>query len=779
MKTKATPDHARFLAFTRSLFAQAIARAFTEPPDIPIWQWADEKPIWLQSEDAAEPGPYRSAKTPWTRRLQELARRPFMWVWDLDRARWTRVRVTEVNIQKSTQSGFTEAILNFIRWIASFAPRNVIYLVDSQDQGKKIARRLLRSFARLDPHIFSGDPDDLKALEFILRGMEIIFGGSFSGTTTAQKQAPVVVSDEIEEHKTPIGDDTSATRNLKYRKKTSTGGIQFNLSKPKLEGGPIHKLFQRGNQEEFHIACPHCHYLQPIIPAYQDSCSETTEHHTPFSDRYLLIHSHTEKVVKEISGLEVGKAKNGIADLLPHKKSAPAKDYILLPKPLPLGETRKIKTGRLVYKHCKDLLGRYDMLRVLHDTRFECGQCGQAIPEHLKQDLALQAARRDPHHLGWLPTALGSPGIVSQHIGDMLSLNEESAWGEIGKQIIEAKSESRSELQGVINNIFGNVWHEELSKTAPDDIRASVAGKTLWFLDYQTDRGTRRDTFDTEEQARATHQALVRSGLTEISPPIPSYCKPYKRGTIPFLPGTTILGSDVGGNYARWVLIAALPNLIDAAVIDWGDELDPETIGEIMLTGTFPCLADGKKRRIGHGFIDAKFRKTEVLRVCWHVFKNGGHRLIPVAGIGGTAARGVRVWSYTPISGYRGKAFNAPAFKKLDFNDREAKNDLYIGCIGKKQRRIYYPIELGQLDKNLAHDERQFIAELCGEQLIEDRHGRKNWADPSPAPNHYGDSLKNAITGLRFLTKKHHLIRGQPAPPSDDPPAEAEESSQK
>jgi phage terminase large subunit GpA-like protein len=307
---KSAPPALNLVAFAQGLLAAAIARAFTPPPDEPIYDWAD-KNVLLFSEDSAEPGDYRSIKTCWTRRLQELARNPVMWCWDYNQSKWVKVRVTEIDIQKSTQSGFTEAILNYIRWRASFLPCNVIYLVDSQDQGKKIARRLLRSLKRLDPAIFSGDPDDIKALEFLLRGMEIIFGGSFSGTTTAQKQAPVVISDEIEDQKVPSGTDTSATRNLKYRKKTSTGGVQINLSKPKLEGGPINRLFKRGSQEEFHIACPHCHYLQPIIPAYQNSCSQTTEIDTPFSDKFQLIDADTGRVVKTLTALEVATFAHG------------------------------------------------------------------------------------------------------------------------------------------------------------------------------------------------------------------------------------------------------------------------------------------------------------------------------------------------------------------------------------------------------------------------------------------------------------------------------------
>jgi hypothetical protein len=482
------------------------------------------------------------------------------------------------------------------------------------------------------------------------------------------------------------------------------------------------------------------------------------------------------------------------------------KNFVILPIPLPLGKTRKIKTGRLCYHHCKDLLGGWDMLRVLYDTFFECGNCKQRIDEHMKHQLALEAAERDERisaafsdassartksaisnqqsaiqprpdssnldrpapMLGWLPTAIGSPGVVSMHMGDMLSLNEESSWGEIARQLIEAKAESRTELQGVVNNIFGNVWKEELANTKPDDIRANIAGKDYFFLDVQTDQGTKREVFDNEEAAESARAMLRANPELEVGIVLPSFCKPYKRGNIPFLPaaigslGHLILGGDVGGNYARWVVIAALPNMIDAAVIDWGEELDPESIAEIILTNTWSCLADNKKRRIGKGFVDSHWRTNDVLRACWHVMQLGkSHRMVPTAMIGGTAARGMRTWSYHEIQGYRSKFYKHKAFKQLGYNFREAMNDTFITCIQRKQRRIWFPAELAQQDRDLDHDQRQFIEELCNDKMVEDRHGRKMWADPPPGPNHYGAALKNAITGLRFLTRKHHLAREQ------------------
>ena len=180
--------------------------------------------VLLQNEDAAEPGEYRSSKTPWTRRLQVVIRHTKMWVWDWTLSRYVQVNVTEFNVEKSSQSGYSEAVLNGIRWFVSFRPRNTIYAIDSAEEAKKIARRLLRSFKFLDQSIFTGDPDDIKTLEFQLRGMELLFYGSFSSGKFANKQAPFTCSDEVEEHGKFILED------LASRKKTSTGGLQVNVS---------------------------------------------------------------------------------------------------------------------------------------------------------------------------------------------------------------------------------------------------------------------------------------------------------------------------------------------------------------------------------------------------------------------------------------------------------------------------------------------------------------------------------------------------------------------
>src|SRR5438045_2486786 len=99
------------------------ATMFADRPAEKIWQWADEN-VFFDSTMAERPGPYRSARTPWTRRIQELIQNP------VENGR----RIRKIVVMKSSQSGFTEAILNCIRWFAKFSPRNIIYAINSQEE---------------------------------------------------------------------------------------------------------------------------------------------------------------------------------------------------------------------------------------------------------------------------------------------------------------------------------------------------------------------------------------------------------------------------------------------------------------------------------------------------------------------------------------------------------------------------------------------------------------------------------------------------------------------
>jgi len=655
------------------LLPDACRRSFEPPPPDPIWKWAEQN-VWLENKEASESGPYRSAKTPWTRRLQEVARDPRMFVVDYGadgkNPQWVVVDVTEFNIKKSSQSGFSEAVLNVIRWRASFRPCNVIYAIDTQEEAENISLRLKPSLQKLDANIFSGNDKDVGTMVMRLRAMEIWLYGSFSSGKFANKQAPLVVSDEVEEHKKPLK-DTSNDRNLASRKKTADDGLQFNLSKPKRSGGPICKLFDRGNQEEYHIQCPICGEWQ-----WFSFFPEKKKKLIPFAKDLMEV---------EIDGLRA-----------------------VLPRPLPLGELREVKVGRVVFEHCLNSLGEWDELRVLREAYHECGYCKKKIPQEKKPALVESAL--------WFPTAVGSPGVISQHMSDLYSSDRASTTGRIALDYLTANKEGRLARQGFFNHRCGSELREEANKTDDDDIIGNIAGAE--------------------------------------GDPVPAYTK----GVCPFIPNTLILGADVGLTYARWVVIAVLENAEDCIVLDWGEELGPSEIAEVMLDTTWPCGPKGEPHSISFGFLDAKYRKRDSYKACLSVKKPGRYPypLFPTAGLGGAASRNIRLWALNKMPNY------PAAFKMLVYNDREAKGELYIDCLKKKESRVLFPVDVIK--------DKTFMAELTAEEMILTADNTYEWNE-EPGPNHYGDCLKDAITGLRFLTRKNSRSKKGEKP--DDQPAES------
>jgi hypothetical protein len=686
--------------FINSWVDRAFETTFTPPPPGHIWEWAEEN-VWLDNQEAAEPGFYRSAKTPWTRRIQELIRNPIAYFWSESQEKYVPVLVNEINEEKSSQSGVTEGVLNGIRWRARYEPCNVLYQIDSQKEAQTIRDRLLPSLEKLDGNIFTGDEADTKALVLKLRAMTMWFIGAGSSGQAANKQTPFVVCDEVEEHGQEKG-DTDTLTNADSRRKTAKEGLQINISKPKLKSGPIHKAFLEGNQEEFHITCPHCRQLQWLTFFLE-------EREVPFSDKLIEVRDEQTGAV--------------VAELW---------------RPLPIGETRTVQTGRMVFEHCKNRLGQWDRLRILSETYYECAACAAHVVEYerlsklggdfdaaqayyAKHQASIDSRGRiDEWRKGelvanakWLPTAHGTPGIVSQHISDLYSSDAGSSWGNLVLRFLRANRGGRTKLQGFYNHRLGLAFADEANETTSKDILANIAG---------------------------------RQGDT---------CPAYRKGEIPFEPRALVLDADIGGNYAKWALGAVAMNGEDVAIFDWGEEIDPFEIAEIIRTQRWYCAALKKEVSITIGFMDGKYRKTDALNACLQLPRG---KLIPTAGNGGEAARGIKVWSFHQIPTY------PKGFCQLTYNDVEAKDELYIERFKKKKRRVFFPVDI------VDEKHKQFVAELCAEVKAPDKNGENRW-NPHPPPNHWGDCVKGIVTGLRFLTRndRRELTSSEAPPVAPEP----------
>lgn len=242
--------------FRSSWLPELFRRAFAEIPDVPIWQWAEGPPAPFTLRKSPEPT-YRSNRTPWVRRGADLIRRP----WSDGR------RIRRFGAKKSSQSGYTEGvILNPIRWTAKHRPRNCIISLDSQKEVNNVKERLLPTLQDLGQAIFTDNADDLSKFKLKLAGMDVWFDGSFSAGGFSNKYAPWVFNDEVDLYG-EVGEEGNTIENYWSRaKQAEHDGFQVVISKPAEAEGPIDSFHALGNQERWHVPCPHpgCHEMQPL-----------------------------------------------------------------------------------------------------------------------------------------------------------------------------------------------------------------------------------------------------------------------------------------------------------------------------------------------------------------------------------------------------------------------------------------------------------------------------------------------------------------------------------
>jgi hypothetical protein len=267
---------------------------------------------------------------------------------------------------------------------------------------------------------------------------------------------------------------------------------------------------------------------------------------------------------------------------------------------------------------------------VLTESYIECGYCSGKITEgHEKTALVAQAE--------WLPTAIGTPGVVSQHISDLYSSDSASSIGNIALEFLDVKND-RVKLQGWWNHRLGCDFKEGTSENTDDDIRRNM---TI----------------------------------------------PYRRGTIPFVPTALLLGSDIGMAYARWI-VAAMRADGFLAIFDWGNEAHPNSVAEIVLEKSWPLRDDPSQLlKISSGAMDAKYRKEAARAAC--LATNG--RMFPAIGLGGITQRHPLCWNKYE------KGFPR-WFGYWSFNDHDAKSSLYIDRYKNRSPGICFPTDVFRLE---------------------------------------------------------------------------------
>ena len=232
-----------------SAIVSRAAQGFRPPENLTVSEWADRYRI-LSSEASAEPGPWRTSRTPY---LQE----------PMDA--FTDTKIHHVVMVAASQVGKSEMINNIIGYIIHQDPGSILLIEPNMIDAKKYSKLRIGPMFRDSPvlrrlvaAVKSRDSSNT-ILEKAYPGGMLIMCGSTEAHTLASMPMRYVLGDERDRWATSAGREGDPWELAKARQTTFYNYKSFEVSTPTIKGASaIEKAFLTGTQERWCSKCPHC-----------------------------------------------------------------------------------------------------------------------------------------------------------------------------------------------------------------------------------------------------------------------------------------------------------------------------------------------------------------------------------------------------------------------------------------------------------------------------------------------------------------------------------------
>lgn len=407
------------------------------------------------------------------------------------------------------------------------------------------------------------------------------------------------------------------------------------------------------------------------------------------------------------------------------------------------------------FDHCKDLEGKWDYQRVLHETFLECETCHQPIRNEDKaRILRVDRTRWIAHNLG-KDDDKRVPGRASIWISDLYSQDPQTTWGHLAVKFLDAQS-SPSKLISFFNETLGRPRQESKTEVSKSDLHKLNGGYAHGCI-------PKKPAINPETGATAVVLCADNQGSGE-----------KKWVKVGFTHESEAFVID----YGRCMSFQQL--VVEADTPVWfGYEAPPESEIEkvraaalaesrdfyALLRERFP---DREFYTASVGFVDEGY-DTFVVRDFCH--STGDPSAIPPIPPRFFPCKGIaRVHAVELVQEIKDKfrttkTDEGPFITVYHYSDDDIKRDLYIGRIagfdaiksGKSTiPRLWFP----------AYSEDEFLSELTQEKRAQVRHkGRLvwMWLDPKAA-NDWGDAVKETLA-------LWHVIKAQFPVPAEQPAA--------
>lgn len=239
------------------VYREAYFRGLQPDPDVWIDQWADEYMRIPRDTGAAEPGQYRTSRTPYAREPMRC----------LSPGHPCKRVITMVASQlMKTQIG-----LNWIGGLIHMAPSNILALLPSLGLAKRVSSRISKTIKAtpvLRERVASSRSRDsrntMDTKEFEGGSLYVTTAGS--AANLSELSARYVYGDEIDRWEVDIGEEGDPIELAETRGSTFGRNAKFYFSSsPTIKGASrIDDLFEGSDQRYFYVPCPTCGHMQTL-----------------------------------------------------------------------------------------------------------------------------------------------------------------------------------------------------------------------------------------------------------------------------------------------------------------------------------------------------------------------------------------------------------------------------------------------------------------------------------------------------------------------------------
>ena len=232
-------------------YRSAYVRGLQPDPELWTDEWADKYMRIPRDTGAAEPGPYRTDRTPYAREPMRC----------LSPGHPAKRVVTKV----ASQMMKTQIALNWIGSIIHQAPANILTLLPSLGLAKRVSGRIDKTIKvtpvlrdRVAQSRSRDSRNTLDTKEF--EGGTLYATTAGSAANLAEVSARYVYGDEVDRWDVDVDNEGDPIELAETRGTTFGRNAKFYFSSsPTIKGvSRIDDLFMQGDQRHFYVPCPYC-----------------------------------------------------------------------------------------------------------------------------------------------------------------------------------------------------------------------------------------------------------------------------------------------------------------------------------------------------------------------------------------------------------------------------------------------------------------------------------------------------------------------------------------